>query len=282
MSSILQASAAFDESINNYANLEQESLKTHRRSDFGRSESRAFGALAMLGTLTASVAFAVNNGGDVTNAFLVAPVVAGVVTYVAHQAAPYRQEITDSIKSMASSIPNIGSGISGAFSRFGQAIKSLGDGLGLTDGARAVKADAKYLKSIMRVDSLSSVRSLANTIYGKQDGNYVVNEAKWLRDGIDQAVKDKLAAKDYTSISYSDIQTGILKQLEKNNMLRAGIEDSRGSVDVIENVALLLRNPSRSNFELPKGDFSKIADDYAINKLHHRDASKGIDNFGPK
>lgn len=109
-----------------------------------------------------------------------------------------------------------------------------------------------------------------------------VHDAMWLRQGVDQAVKDKLAKGDHTSISYNDIQTGILKRMEKANVLGASIEESRDSVNVIENLRLMLKHPDRSNFDLPKGDFSKLKDDYAINKLINRNNEKEHENSAPK
>lgn len=147
----------------------------NRRSDSGRIESRAFGALAMLATFTGYIALHMSAGGagDISNSVIVAPVVAGIVTYVPHQAAPFRQDIFDSVKNIGASVPNIGSGISNAFSRFGKAINRLGDALNLTDGARALKHDAAYIKSIMGVDSLRAVRGIAASVYGKQDANAI-------------------------------------------------------------------------------------------------------------
>ena len=281
MSTIQAAAAKFDTSINQYAEEKRKSAQVYRRSDYGRAESRAIGAIGMGVTLVSSIAIALNSGalmqatpGDVANAFMVAPVVAGFLTYAASQAAPFRQEIGEKLKGMSGIVPAIGSGICKAFAGFGQALSSLGDKLNMSDNARALRNDAKYIKQLMGVDSMKAVKGTADWVYGSNRAQSVVHKATWLREGIDQAVKDKLSGGDKTPLSYNDIETGILKRMDKANVLGQSVEESRGKINVMESVRLMLGNPSSGNMDLPKGDFSSLKDDRVLNKLHARDKFK--------
>ena len=282
MSKILATQAAFSQDLSEYAKQQRVSNQSHRRSDYGRAESRAIGGLVTLASLAGTVGYAAYshylNGADVptmANAIFTGPIVAGSIAYIAHQAAPFRTEIADKLQGMAQSVPRIGAGFGKALSGLGSALGKLGDTLGISSEARALKAEANYIKGVLGVQSMGDVKRVARSTYGKHDANPVIHDAYWLRTGINTAVKDKLASGDKSPLSYNDIENGILKNMEKANVLGRSPEDTRGQLKTIENVVLMIGNASQSNMDLKTGDFSKIKDNHEIKMLKDRDVQKG-------
>lgn len=281
MSNILAAQSAFQNEISDYANLQKKSAQMHRRSDYGKAESRAWGALATMTALAGVITHAYLTqhlqGADTAEMFntvISGPVAVGAIAYIAHQAAPFREEISQKLKGMANAVPAIGAGFGNALSGFAKSVGRLGDTLGLSSEARALKAEANHIKGILGVQSMGDVKRIAKNVYGKHNANPVIHDAYWLRTGIDTAVKDKLANGDKTPLSYSDIEMGILKNMEKANVLALSAKESRGQINVMENVVLMVGNANRSNMELKTGDFSKIKDDHSLKMLKERDAQK--------
>ncbi|MDT8925232.1 hypothetical protein RBE51_20780 [Pseudomonas taiwanensis] len=282
MSKILSAQAAFTKSLSDYAKEERTRNQLHRRSDFGRAESRAYGALVTLAGLAGTVGYAVYSqhlyGADVSsmaNALFTGPVVAGTIAYIAHQAAPFRQDIVEKLTHMASGIPNIGAGFGRAISGLGASLRNLGDTLGLSSEARALKGEAQFIKSVLGVQNMGQVERIAKATYGKDNANPVIHDAQWLRLGIDTAVKDKLAAGDTSTLSYSDIEAGVLKCMDKAKVLAKSPQEMLGHTNIIENVLLMVGSANPSNLGLKSGDFSKIKDHPVLKTLKSRDADKG-------
>ncbi|AXH59742.1 hypothetical protein [Pseudomonas amygdali] len=282
MSKILDTQAAFSQDLYDYAKEQRVSKQRDRRSDSGRVESRAYAALVTMAGLAGTMGYAAYshylNGADLptmANALFTGPIVAGTIAYIAHQAAPFRAEIADKLQGMAQSVPRIGAGFGKALSGLGSALGKLGDTLGLSSEARALKAEANYIKGILGVQSMGDVKRIARSTYGKHNANPVIHDAYWLRTGINTAVKDKLASGDKSPLSYNDIEMGILKNMDKANVLARSPEETRGHLQTIENVVLMIGNASQSNMDLKTGDFSKIKDNHEIKMLRDRDVKKG-------
>ena len=281
MSKILATQAAFSQGLTDYAKDQRSRNQAYRRSDYGRAESRAIAGLTTLAGLAGTIGYAAYshhlNGADfptMANALFTGPVVAGSIAYIASQAAPFRTEIAGKLKGMAGSVSSIGSGFGKALSGLGSSLGKLGDTLGLSSEARALKAEAKYIKGVLGVQSMGDVKRIAKATYGKNNANPVIHDAYWLRTGIDTAVKDKLASGDKTPLSYNDIEMGVLKNMEKANVLGLSAVETKGKLNTIENVILMVGSASKSNLDLQTGDFSKIKDNFELKMLKERDVQK--------
>lgn len=284
MSTVLTAQQSFNAELASYAAQQKKSAQMHRRSDYGKAESRVVASIGMLAGLAGSVTYAYLSqnlqGADpsLVTATLAGPTaLMGVLAYAAHQAAPYRQTLSEKL-SMAANLKGIGSGFAKAYAGFTQSVAKLGDNLGLSQHARELKSEAKYLKGILGVEQMGQVKQIARNTYGKQAAHTVINDAQWLRAGIDAAVKAKLADNDRSPLSYDDIESGILKSMEKAQMLGRTAQESRGKLNVMERVVLMVGNANPSNLDLPKGDFSKIEGNHTLDMLKARNKTSDTES----
>lgn len=284
MNSILQAKADFDSAIDHYAEDERDRPLVQGKDKF---TSTLIGGMGTFSALIVADLFNPKYGdlgtvvGNMTLTDILPGVIAGVAAYAAHQAWPFLEQnrkLTGSVLG-----DQFGDSISGAFKGFGQAAKSVvntlgsvGDVLGLSSHARALKKDADFVKSVLRVDSMSEVKSISRNVYGKDDSYAAIHNAQRLREGIDIAVKDKLKSGDKTPLSYNDIEVGVLKYMDKHKMLGASVESMKGQDDHVKNAILLIANANPENLKLSaSGNFGKIADSWALNVLVDRDKNKG-------
>lgn len=221
--------------------------------------------------------------GNMTLTDIMPGVIAGVAAYAAHQAWPYLEG-----KTAGNLLGQVGQTTEKLFDKFTESAKSVmnslgsvGDMLGLSAHARELKKDSDFVKSILRVDSMSEVKSIAKNVYGKDNANAAIHNAIRLREGIDIAVKDKLKSGDRTPLSYNDIETGVLKYMDKHKMLGVSVEEMKGHDDHVKNAILLVANANPENLSLSaSGDFGKIEKSWSLNLLTERDKNKDAPSLG--
>lgn len=221
--------------------------------------------------------------GNMTMTDILPGVIAGVAAYAAHQAWPFLEG-----KTAGNVLGDAGKATSRLFDKFAESAKSVmnslgsvGDMLGISADAKALKKDAEFVKSILRVDNMSDVKSISNSVYGKDSAHVAIHNAMRLREGIDIAVKDKLRSGDKTPLSYNDIETGVLKYMDKHKMLGVSVEEMKGQDDHVKNAILLVANANPENLSLSSsGDFGKIEKSWSLNLLTERDKNKDSPSLG--